>query len=297
MVSRSRDAFRPRLASISPPERERAQGRPGARCTRGLVCHLRTRRRTRAYRSSGGIRPSLRNGFTAYFVLFPVNGSFATVAPRTDPWNLAPAPRRQNHTTSPYASASLVSHGFRVHHIPPRVSWRSRAAPLVGWDGTGMNWFAWEQKGNILAPDTGPTPSVICPAGNTRIGRSWTAAGRVAWTRPPTEAALRSNANRWSRRSDHPYDRVGVTSAVEVDVDYPQNENSNKCGGNGFHKLLTMRIRQVFRAYPPLPEVRQHQRSGVGRLSRTSNPLRTVPERPTCVANLHSSCRALRHGP
>src|SRR5438093_7796571 len=80
MVSRSRDAFRPRLASISPPKRERAQGRPGARCTRGLVCHLRTRRRTRAYRSSGGIRPSLRNGFTAYFVLFPVNGSFATVA-------------------------------------------------------------------------------------------------------------------------------------------------------------------------------------------------------------------------
>src|SRR5207247_5371345 len=84
----------------------------------------------------------------------------------------------------------------------------------------------------------------------------------------------------------------GVTSAVEVDVDYPQNGNSNKCGGNGFHKLLTMRIRQVFRAYPLLPEVRQHQRSGVGRLSRTSNPLRTVPERPTCVANLHSSCFA-----
>jgi hypothetical protein len=26
--------------------------------------------------------------------------------------NLTPAPRRQNHTTSPYASASLVSHGF-----------------------------------------------------------------------------------------------------------------------------------------------------------------------------------------
>ena len=32
---------------------ERAQGRPGARCTRGLVCTLHKRKRTRAYRFSG----------------------------------------------------------------------------------------------------------------------------------------------------------------------------------------------------------------------------------------------------
>jgi hypothetical protein len=31
--------------------------------------------------SAEAFRPSLRNGFTAYFVLSPVNGSFATVAP------------------------------------------------------------------------------------------------------------------------------------------------------------------------------------------------------------------------
>src|SRR6266446_5905285 len=31
--------------------------------------------------SAETLRPSLRNGFTAYFVLSPVNGSFATVAP------------------------------------------------------------------------------------------------------------------------------------------------------------------------------------------------------------------------
>jgi len=34
---------------------------------------------TRAYRAAGAFRPSLRNGFTAYFVLFPENGSFASV--------------------------------------------------------------------------------------------------------------------------------------------------------------------------------------------------------------------------
>src|SRR5438309_9798593 len=37
--------------------------------------------------SAGASRPSLRNGFTAYFELSPVNGSFATVA--TQEMNLA----------------------------------------------------------------------------------------------------------------------------------------------------------------------------------------------------------------
>ncbi|QHO78287.1 hypothetical protein ACH79_42585 [Bradyrhizobium sp. CCBAU 051011] len=41
-----------------------------------------SKKRTRAYRYSGASRPSLRNGFTAYFVLFPENGSFASVASR-----------------------------------------------------------------------------------------------------------------------------------------------------------------------------------------------------------------------
>jgi hypothetical protein len=35
--------------------------------------------------TDGAFRPSLRNGFTAYFVLFPENGSFASVAPRDNP--------------------------------------------------------------------------------------------------------------------------------------------------------------------------------------------------------------------
>src|SRR5205807_1803950 len=32
--------------------------------------------------TGGASRPSLRSGFTAYFVLSPANGSFATVAPK-----------------------------------------------------------------------------------------------------------------------------------------------------------------------------------------------------------------------
>src|SRR3954452_8077609 len=35
--------------------------------------------------------------------------------------SLTPAPRRPNHTTSPYAQAAHVSRSFRVHRISPRV--------------------------------------------------------------------------------------------------------------------------------------------------------------------------------
>jgi len=71
--------------------------------------------------SAETLRPSLRSGFTAYFVLSPVNGSFATVAGGTLPANLTPAPRRQDHTTSPYASRALVLRTLLVHRISPHV--------------------------------------------------------------------------------------------------------------------------------------------------------------------------------
>src|SRR5690349_9264335 len=61
-----------------------------------------------------------------------------------------------------------------------------------------------------------------------------------------TEAALISNADRCGGSPDHPHGRVGVTGAVEVDVNDPQNEQSNKCRGYGFHKLLTVKIRHGF---------------------------------------------------
>jgi len=68
------------LRLVWPSSKSRAQGRPGACCTRGLACDLRKQKGTRAYRAAGASRPSLRNGFTAYFVLSPENGSFASVA-------------------------------------------------------------------------------------------------------------------------------------------------------------------------------------------------------------------------
>jgi hypothetical protein len=44
---------------------------------------------------------------------------------------LTPAPRRPNHTTSPYASRPLASRALRVHRIPPHVR-DDRERPSMG---------------------------------------------------------------------------------------------------------------------------------------------------------------------
>ena len=123
------------LHFVCPPRRQRAQGRPGARCTRGLACNCAQRTRTRAYRFSGntpafpaqwlyGLLRALVSAKSA------VNGSFATSSLRNLLLrNLTPAPRRQDHTTSPYASCAFVFCAIRVHRIPPRV--RDVRTPLV----------------------------------------------------------------------------------------------------------------------------------------------------------------------
>src|SRR5437588_5662802 len=71
-----RDFARVMQILMSSPSKQRAQGMPGARCTRGLVCLKCEKRRTRAYRAAEAVRHPLRNGFTAYFVLSPVSGLF-----------------------------------------------------------------------------------------------------------------------------------------------------------------------------------------------------------------------------
>ena len=55
MPSRSRGICARGLRWTARPRNQRAQGRPGARCTRGLVCNCAQKTRTRAYRFSGSI--------------------------------------------------------------------------------------------------------------------------------------------------------------------------------------------------------------------------------------------------
>ena len=62
---------------------------PDARCTRGLVCKVVQRMRTRAYRAAEAIRHSLRNGFTAYTALSPEYRAFLPPSPHGN-WHLGP---------------------------------------------------------------------------------------------------------------------------------------------------------------------------------------------------------------
>ncbi len=109
-----------------------------------------TKKRTRAYRFSGGIPAFPARWFTAYFELSPVNGFSCHRHPREVllPANLTPAPRRQDHTTSPSARVTLVSRNFRVHRIPPRVR-DDREPPLS-------------------SGETGEVKSVICPTAKAK---------------------------------------------------------------------------------------------------------------------------------
>src|ERR1700738_607191 len=67
-----RDA--PEVFKNHTPRSKRAQGMPGARCTRGLVCKNVQRAHTSIQVQTGASRHSLRNGFTAYTALSPVTG-------------------------------------------------------------------------------------------------------------------------------------------------------------------------------------------------------------------------------
>src|SRR5437660_6632864 len=81
MRSPSRGAVRPRFASsfalLGNRGRREDRVRAAPAVSRAICANKAAHEHTG---SAETLRPSLRNGFTAYFVLSPVNGSFATVA-------------------------------------------------------------------------------------------------------------------------------------------------------------------------------------------------------------------------
>ena len=84
----------------------------------------------RRHRSTGLTRPSLRNGFNGFLRALPGDRALLSpssrglrfcprpVGPTKPPQDLTPASRRQNHTTSPSASASLVCMPSIAHGKP-----------------------------------------------------------------------------------------------------------------------------------------------------------------------------------
>ncbi|HXN67352.1 MAG TPA: hypothetical protein VN926_06805, partial [Bradyrhizobium sp.] len=63
-----------------------------------------------------------RDGVNGCFVLSPEIGFLVSVACEVASTDLAPASRRQDHTTLPSALAPFVTGTTSVHRIPPRVS-------------------------------------------------------------------------------------------------------------------------------------------------------------------------------
>src|SRR5215475_2279023 len=116
MTARSRGADRARGSHRS-PSNERAQGRPDAGCTRGLVCNKKhTSSKPQVQPERPGLPCAMVYGFLRALLGEP--GFVATVAHRSSPVSLTPASGCQDHTTSPSAPATFVSRGLYVHRIP-----------------------------------------------------------------------------------------------------------------------------------------------------------------------------------
>src|ERR1700726_333549 len=92
----------------------RAQGMPGARCARSLMCVVESTRVSH----HGPTRHSPRNGFNGYFALSPVTGLVChrrladtgvsgPLGLTSPPRHLMPASGHQDHTTSPSASSAV----------------------------------------------------------------------------------------------------------------------------------------------------------------------------------------------
>jgi hypothetical protein len=139
VTAHSRGAMRPRFALGSAPGSQRAQGRPGARCTRGLVCKMVQRTAHEHTGSAETLRPSLRSGLTAYAALSPatnsschrhrrINGFAEPGRVRKNLRRLDTSNGRQDHTVLPYASASVVC-VLLIAHRPearPAITFHAR---------------------------------------------------------------------------------------------------------------------------------------------------------------------------
>ena len=92
---------------------------PGARCTRSRAWCVESTRVSHHGRTGITRHSRTRMVLTVSFVLSPVTGLSCHRRSRKSPCeNLTPASGRQDHTTSPSASALLVSQRQSVHRIP-----------------------------------------------------------------------------------------------------------------------------------------------------------------------------------
>jgi hypothetical protein len=115
----------------------RAQGKPGARCTRGLACKWKQGNAHEHTGSAEAVRPSLRNGFNGFLRALPGDRALLSPSLANKSANLTPASRRQDHTTSPSASKTLSSQAPPASIASSPASVTIAIRPSSGVDGCG----------------------------------------------------------------------------------------------------------------------------------------------------------------
>jgi hypothetical protein len=105
----SRDGISPEVCHfVRSLESKRAQGKPGARCTHGLMCNWVSKKRAHEHTGSAEtLRPSLRNGLTAY-TRSPWRPSCATIA----------GAMRMHHRRLDASLGASGPHDFAVRGMP-----------------------------------------------------------------------------------------------------------------------------------------------------------------------------------
>ena len=119
--ARPRRASRARFAKYVPPsEIQRAQGMPGGRCARSLVCK-KTNTRVSHHGHTGNHPAFPAQWFYGLLRALPGDQACLTPSPALLLADLTPALGRQNDTTSPYASRPRSSSALpRPPHPAPR---------------------------------------------------------------------------------------------------------------------------------------------------------------------------------
>src|SRR5882724_11208060 len=121
MPPRSRGAMRPSFAKTMSLDNQRAQGMPGANCTRSLACES-DKAHEHSHHRFRRIQPAFpAQWFYGLLRALPGDQACLTPSPALLIADLTPALGRQNDTTSPSAAAQFVKRTARVHRIPPHV--------------------------------------------------------------------------------------------------------------------------------------------------------------------------------
>src|SRR5450432_99525 len=136
-ISRSRRMFLREVFIYFPPSPIRGRREAGRPMRPIAACAIIVVERTRVSQVTPESPGTPRAMVYGLFRALPGDRAFLPPSPAGFTANLTPASGRQDHTSSPSASAPFVRERLRVHRIPPRVGDVAQR-PSV-WDGMSNN--------------------------------------------------------------------------------------------------------------------------------------------------------------